>query len=169
MAIFDLAYEQMQRNEGGYTKDPHETICGIDRKYQPQWEGWRTVDAWKTKGKKPNDLLKDPAFMSSVKVFYRSNFWPAAYNLIASQSAANMLFDRGVNMGVQRAVMVCQGVIGATADGKFGKESLFKLNQMDGAEFCQEFDKACDAFYEKLAEKNPEKYGRFLKGWKARV
>jgi lysozyme family protein len=174
MSEFDSAYEHMAKNEGGFTWDPHPTAFGIDRKFWQGWKGWPIVDAVIAKVGRDVHLISvtlrhDPVFMAMVKEFFRVNFWIPNYNRIESQKVATILFDRAVNMGTQQAHRIAQRVLGVLDDGIFGKGSLFAINQMPPAEFCQRFDLACDGFYKALAEKNPEKYGRFKKTWESRA
>lgn len=163
MAIFEVAFENTFQNEKGYTADPHPTICGIDRKWHPEFVGWKQVDAKIAAGGDPDDLLKDELFMSDVRRFYRSNFWPPIYNLITNQRAANIIFDRGVNMGIHPAVQIAQRLLGIPDDGSFGKDTLFHVNQA-GEGFSAAYDAACDEYYKQLAAEHPEDR-KYLKGW----
>ena len=69
--------------EGGYcvgiecgSSNSGETYRGIDRKYQPQWAGWKIIDAYKKKYGRPKygSFIKDPSLDAAVAQFY-TTFW----------------------------------------------------------------------------------------------
>jgi lysozyme family protein len=175
MSDFEQAYKNTKRNEGGFTWDPHPTAFGIDRKFWEGWGGWPIVDAaiakvGRNEKKITGELRKNPAFLAMVEKFYRRNFWLPIYGQITSQSVANFIFDRGVNIGTEQLHRYLQCVLGIVADGKFGKITLFHVNQRDPIPFVAELDKYVDLHhYQRLAEENPEKYGRFENTWKNRT
>lgn len=174
MSNFEEAYKHMARNEGGFTWKPAPTAFGIDRRFWQGWKGWDIVDAVVAKvgrdEKKITAALRaNPEFMALVKEFFRRNFWTPFYAQILCQPVATMLFDRAVNMGPKQAHRIAQRVLNVLDDGFFGKKSVFAVNQWEPDVFCREYDAACDAFYRQLAEKSPEKYGEYQKGWVKRA
>ena len=51
MADFLISFKKTNINEGGFVDDPSDsggmTYAGVSRKWFPNWEGWKIVDAHK--------------------------------------------------------------------------------------------------------------------------
>ena len=125
MAKFELAFEKMIENEGGYKLHKVEgdkgglTYAGISQVYNPTWEGWKNID-----NKSENELTP------MVKTFYNNIFWnPINGEKINSQKIANSLFDFAVNAGVRNAVKILQRIIGVKDDGIVGPITLRAINK----------------------------------------
>lgn len=156
MADFKTAYSITMKNEGGYTKDPHdvggETYKGIARNYNPTWEGWAIIDGAKGKARQPKMFpasLELPEYdeLNNVMVpnFYKAKYWDCYLaDTIPWQSIANELFDTGVNMGTQRATLFLQRSLNIlkmrkhvvtteelVLDGKFGPNTHKALTSMN--------------------------------------
>lgn len=113
MADFARAFRKTMRYEGGYVNDPDdsggETYHGIARRFNPGWEGWRTVDEAKKAGGFPECLDRHDALQRAVKEYYKQRCWDRFQgDSIASQAVADELFDTSVNLGVTRAVAFLQ-------------------------------------------------------------
>jgi lysozyme family protein len=113
MANFETAYKITMTNEGGYTDDPTdrggETYCGISRKYNPQWQGWKVIDIHKKLYDFPNNIKGHALLSTYVKDFYKKNYWDVnKLDYVMSQNVANEMFDTGVNMGVKVAAQFLQ-------------------------------------------------------------
>ena len=153
MANFKLAYEKTMGHEGGYAKDPHdvggETYKGIARNFHPRWEGWGVIDAAKSGPRNFPDCLTLPEYdelnNEIVPQFYKEKYWDVFWgDGMKSQLIADELFDTGVNMGTQRAILFLQrslnilihrkGVVTVDIlieDGIFGNNTFTALNNMD--------------------------------------
>lgn len=152
MANFKLAYEVTMKHEGGYSNHPKdiggETYKGISRVYNPGWSGWKMVDKAKTTGRSFPDCLALPEYKKlnkeMVPQFYKEKYWDVFLgDKIEQQIIANELFDTGVNMGPQRAVLFLQrslnlliykkGVVTTeplVEDGLFGQKTFTALDTM---------------------------------------
>ncbi len=129
---FDIAFEHLMNNEGGYSNDPVDsggkTIFGIASKYHPEWFNL-VYTAYKSRDKK---VAKDLA-----KKFYKSKFWNGNYELIEDSSLAFRVFDFGVNAGVRKSVKIFQKCVnyltseGLGVDGKFGIQTLTTANRLN--------------------------------------
>ena len=125
--------------EGGYTIiNGHETYCGIDRVYWPEWSGWGIVDDC-TAGMISEDE-RDSALTDEVDSFYRVNFWNRVRGdevARLSESVAVELFDTAVNLDVPDAVRFLQIALNIqnfqgtypdlATDGKIGAKTLQAL------------------------------------------
>ncbi len=158
---FEKALEKVLQLEGGLKlhKNPTEqaeTYAGIYRKAYPNWEGWAYID----KGENPPFKL--------INDFYYENFYKPFEN-IPNEAIRDLLFEFAVNASVRTATKLLQKVVGAKPDGILGEKTLQKLNEYLTEKFEENFIKdftlARIAFYTGLANKNPKKYGLYLRGW----
>ncbi len=168
MANFDISFEITSRNEGGYTKDPHETWMGIDRAEQPGWEGWSIVDTMKGQSDFPHCLSSNNDLLRSVRDFFRVHFWqPVKGDEITAQEVADKLYDAGVNMGVGTAIRLMQGALGLTVDGIVGPHTIEAMNGADPADALSRFKDLRIAHYKEIVENHPEDE-KYLDSWVAR-
>lgn len=78
-----------------------ETFKGISRNNFGNWEGWKIIDDFKSKGINPSTLGNNEELTNMVLKFYKENFWDKmSLDLISQQSPiiAAEMFDTGVNM-----------------------------------------------------------------------
>ena len=158
---FEKALEKVLQLEGGLVlhKNPTEkaeTYAGIYREEHPNWEGWNYIDNGQTP---PFELVKD---------FYYENFYKP-FEKIENETIRDLLFEFSVNASVRTAIKLLQKVVGAKSDGIIGEKTLQKLNEYltekDEEDFIKDFTLARIAFYTNLVNKNPKKYGLYLRGW----
>ena len=158
---FEKALEKVLQLEGGLVlhKNPTEkaeTYAGIYREEHPNWEGWAYID----KGENPPFKL--------INDFYYENFYKP-FEKIENETIRDLLFEFSVNASVRTAVKLLQKVVGAKADGIIGDETIEKLKKYltenTEEDFIKDFTLARIAFYTNLANKNPKKYGLYLRGW----
>ncbi|WP_456382161.1 putative peptidoglycan-binding domain-containing protein [Persephonella sp.] len=158
---FEQAFQKVLELEGGLTlhkntTEASETYAGIYRKAHPSWEGWQYIDRG----------LKPP--LELVKEFYYENFYKPI-EIIPNETVRDLLFEFGVNASLRTAIKLMQRVIGAKPDGVIGKETLQKLNEYlsDKTEedFVKDYTLTRISFYTNLANKNPKRYGIYLRGW----
>src|SRR6266849_830473 len=122
MASYQQAIAKTELFEGGYANNPNdsggETYRGISRKNWPQWNGWSSVDASKTRPDFPSCLDSNDVLQGLVVMFYHKNFWQ--YDGLNDQDVAWKVFDLGVNVGKVHAVKILQQVVGTNMDGVYG-------------------------------------------------
>ena len=100
MYTFESLYEGVQKIERGYDADDQGAPAygGINKKYQPQWPGWKKLDEKKAKG-----LLKQNAFFPEleplVKAFYFEFWKPARVSEINSLPVAQLVVDMRTQHG----------------------------------------------------------------------
>ncbi len=181
MAIFEPAYQQMQKNEGGYVNDPldrgGETYRGISRKNWRGWEGWPIVDAatFQYRPLTPGNIKSLNAWLSAnaplqkmVRLFYFRNFWTPTMERLKSQELANWLFDKGVTMGVRQACKLLQRAACVDEDGIIGPQSMAAVNAANPDALLEACRQAARGYYTNIALHDPTQT-RFLQGWLARA
>jgi len=154
---FKKALHKVLELEGGLRlhRNPtenFETYAGIYRKAHPNWEGWKWIDK---KQKPPFEL---------VESFYYDNFYKP-FKEVKDEKVKSLLFETAVNLGVRQTVKLAQKVLGVRVDGVLGPKTLEALNSTNPEDFIKDFTLARIAFYTALANKNPKKYGLYLRGW----
>ena len=154
---FDHCLEIILHHEGGYVnhpKDPGgETNLGVTKRVYEEHGG--TKD------------MKDLAF-EDVAPIYKKSYWDRVKGDELPAGLDLCVFDFGVNAGTGRAAKYLQNLVGTTADGAIGPNSLKAINayvQIEGLEATIEAYQANrQSYYEKL--KTFETFGR---GWTRRV
>ena len=177
MALFDPAFRRTLTFEGITLENvPNDdgglTFCGIARNKQPNWAGWAIVDRYINSSP---DLITaaqlatdDANLMVLMEQFYISQIWN--HNCLGQldQEIANQLYDAITNCG-ETAVTWIQFIVGVTADAILGPETADAINNfVDPARLVQSYLDARKAYYNSLAESNPEKFGPDLEGWLSR-
>ena len=76
------SFKILKVKEGGYVNDSDdsggETYCGISRRYNLNWEGWKTIDIYKRtyRGTSLNKKLNsDPMLQDLVRKLYKDKYW----------------------------------------------------------------------------------------------
>jgi lysozyme family protein len=158
MADFNPAFEIMMKNEGGYVLHnvPGDrggmTYAGIARNMNPQWQGWRLIDA---KQDVPAQMVRD---------FYKPAFWDNIRgDDLQHQAIAQAIFDFQVNTG-RPARVLAQVVVGATPDGQFGQRTVAALNAADPEKFVLAYALAKIARYRDIVTRDRTQQ-KFLLGW----
>lgn len=164
--------------EGGYVNDPSdssgETYCGIARNSNPNWKGWKIVDAHKPL--KWNQKIQDSELEQLVIEIYDSKYYqPIKADKIDSDMIRVHLYDMGVNAGTGAAVKLLQKAInkvyGVTiaTDGAIGNITLtYTNNNAKLNKLVNEFINQRKIYYQDLANRKPTNQ-KFLKGWLNRV
>ena len=172
MAQFEPAFAETMKREGGYANDPAdhggETYRGISRNNWRGWDGWPDIDRLKQQKDFPSCLDRNADLQGRVKLFYKRNFWTPVMDEIANQALVNWLFDKGVNMGVQRAYKLMQRALHVDEDGVIGPQTRAQIKQADPVELLAACRIEAKRFYTNLALKDPSQT-RFLNGWLARA
>jgi lysozyme family protein len=156
MSNFSECLKLVLHHEGGYVnhpKDPGgETNMGVTKRVYEEFGG--TKD------------MKDLEF-EDVMPIYKKNYWDRVKADDLPAGLDLCVFDFGVNAGTGRAAKYLQSLVGATADGAIGPNTLKTVEvyvQIEGIEATIEaYQKNRQGYYEKL--KTFETFGR---GWTRR-
>lgn len=167
---FDVAYESMILAEGGYKlyTVPGDTggmtYAGIARNPNPQWEGWRFIDANQIP---PTEL---------VRKFYLDGWWvPMRLDDIVDPAAAISLFKFAMNSSAYGrplvAIKVAQLAAKVTPDGFIGPVTVDAINAMLPELFLARLTIAQVARYTEICNKDRTRVQAktFLLGWNNRA
>lgn len=135
MANFEEAFRRTEKFEGKniWTKidgdSGGETWSGISRKANPNWAGWKLIDA--IPNKKNNQVITSPELEKLKLELYKTNYWnPVWGDRINNQKVAEDMYDTGVNMGPSMSVKLSERQFGLRETGKMSEELLNKLNSV---------------------------------------
>lgn len=135
MADFLTAFRRTAAFEGGYVNDPDdnggETYKGISRRANPNWAGWKIVDACKKKKNFPKNLSSNAELQELVSQCYKNNYWDKVWgDKINHQKVANDMYDVAVNCGVATSIKLSERQFGFKETGKMSQTLLDKLNSV---------------------------------------
>jgi lysozyme family protein len=158
----ESALKFVLRWEGGFVDHPNDpggrTNKGVTQKV---YDGWRARQGMPRRDVKQ---IED----AEVHSIYATDYWvPPRCDLLGSPLDM-VQFDTAVNMGVGRAVRFLQASVGCGVDGDFGPGTERAVAGCDTGTVVADYCKHREAFYRRLAEKNP-KLSVFLKGWMNRL
>lgn len=145
------------------------TFFGIYQSAHPTLSIWNTINQVlksqpDTKKAGPI-LMKDTELLKQVNIFYKKEFWDKMrLDEINSQHIANEIFIFGVNVNWKIAIKEAQKLLGITADGIIGTQTLKALNNYDEHVFDKKFDDVEIAYYEQIVKNKPHLVHN-LKGW----
>ncbi len=177
MAEFNVAFNIVKQNEGGWTRGigdaGGETYKGVARNYQPKWAGWSIVDKYKPL--REGQHINNAQLEQYVANFYYAEFWlpKAKGNLIKNQDLANFLMDTVVNHGsgvknvINKAINVYLRLFGIN-------DSVPETNTLSekAIKYLNAYDKYV---YPNLIQRRKEYYQenktfyKYGKGWLARL
>lgn len=153
---FEHCLEVILEHEGGYVnhpKDPGgETNRGITKRVWEEWGGTKDM----------RDLT-----VEDVAPLYKKKYWDLVKGDLLPSGLDLSVFDWGVNSGTGRASKKLQEMIGVTADGAIGPNTLKKLSEYIGQKGIEtvidEYHDIRQKFYESL-----DTFDTFGKGWTRR-
>ncbi|MGB9637943.1 MAG: glycoside hydrolase family 108 protein [bacterium] len=153
--------------EGFYSNHPRdyggETVFGISRRYNPNWEGWKIFDSNRNNLDKVKEQLKELA----VDFYLEKYFTPfkEMYNKLPKSSL--FLLDWYINSGVN-AIKRLQRILGVSEDGIIGKITLNKAFNFNDLELFNLLVLERMKFYLEIVI-NDSSQEIFLIGWLNRV
>ena len=154
---YQKCIETILHHEGGYVNHPSdpggETNLGVTKRVYEDWGGTKDM----------KDLT-----VEDVKPIYKKNYWNRVKGDDLPAGLDLCVFDFGVNAGTGRAAKYLQRMIGTTADGGIGPNTLKALGLyieevgVEGA--ITEYQSRRQDYYESLST-----FETFGKGWSRRV
>lgn len=135
MANFENAFLRTEKFEGKniWTKidgdSGEETWSGISRRANPNWVGWKEIDA--IPNKRNNQVITSFKLEQAKRELYRENYWkPVWGDMIVHQKVADDMYDTAVNMGVATSIKLSERQFKMKETGKMSNELLTKLNSV---------------------------------------
>lgn len=185
MADYTQAFDEtIPNDEGKYSNDAGdsggETVYGLTRNYDKDWNGWIAVDSYKGKPDYPNNLPYDQ-LLELAKPYYKTKYWDyAQMDAWQSQDLAKKCFVIAVNIYTTTAIKWLQTALNAlnhngkdypdlTVDGVFGAKTLSAMNSCQNLANVLELVRAQqDSYYLNITMSNPANE-KFINGWINRV
>ena len=154
---WDKSFDMVIVHEGGFVDNKLDpggaTNWGCTQAVWEQYVGHQvTVDTIK-------NLTKE-----DVKPLYKKRYWDAIHGDAIPSGLDYCLFDCAINSGVGRASKWIQEIVGVTADGAIGNNTVAAITQINPVTAINEFCDKRQAFLESLAT-----FATFGKGWTQRV
>lgn len=145
------------KHEGGYVNHPRDpggrTNLGVTQRV---WEAWI--------GRKATEADMRGLKQSDVQPLYERNYWQASGADRLPIGIALCVFDFAVNSGPARAVRYLQLTVGATADGRFGPQTLAEVlkdvRDFGEADVVRRYQAKRESFYRSLRT-----FPTFGRGW----
>ncbi len=154
---FETHFQKVIQLEGGFRliQNPNEkakTYAGIYRISHPNWEGWEFIDRDESP---PTEM---------VRKFYYENYYKRLEE-IKDPQVRFIIFEFAVNAGLKKAIKLAQAVVGTSPDGIIGPKTISALNSTLPLDFIKSYLLARIKHYLDLANKDPKRYGIYLRGW----
>jgi lysozyme family protein len=135
MAKFEIADQITTKNEDFYSDDPSdrgaETLWGIARNPNPDWEGWKIVDVYRRMPNFPENMRHDVRLWEMRTRFYKKHYWDTIQgDELVNQDSANSAYDFAVNVGVKPAIKMLQESHGLEITGIMDEKCLKNINNI---------------------------------------
>lgn len=178
MEKWELLIRMVLTHEGGYANVSGDaggqTYCGIARKANPNWKGWKIIDA--NMPLKHNQKLNNSELDNLVFDVYKKNYYvPMKIDMIDDLMISAHVFCHGVNAGNKAAIILLQKAINAiygvniAVDGIIGATTLQYANRTDRViDLGKELIQQRNNFYRNIVKNKPFQK-KFLNGWLNRV
>lgn len=156
-ANYDKCLETILHHEGGYVNHPKDpggiTNMGVTKRVYEEWVGHEVSE------QDMKDLTED-----DVRPIYKKNYWDRVKGDKLPEGLDLCVFDFGVNAGTGRAAKYLQKMIGTTADGGIGPNTLKALKayvKENGlVETIKKYQSNRQDYYESLST-----FDTFGRGW----
>lgn len=154
---WDRAFDMVIVHEGGYVDHPSDpggaTNLGCTKAVWQEYVGHEVTK------QDIKELTKE-----DVKPLYKKRYWDALHGDALPSGLDYCLFDCAINSGVGRAAKFIQQIVGVTADGAIGNNTISAISQISPITLINEFSDKRQSFLESLPI-----FGTFGKGWTKRV
>ncbi|NQW94048.1 MAG: glycoside hydrolase family 108 protein [Polaromonas sp.] len=119
---FDVAFERLLGNEGGYSNNPSDPGGATN---------WGVTQAVARANGYQGDMRDFT--QAQAKVIYRRDYWDAVRAGALPAEVRFDIFDGAVNSGVGQSIRWLQRAVGAEADGVLGTQTLAAVGALPGA------------------------------------
>ena len=147
----------LMKHEGGFVNHPADpggmTNLGVTQRVWEEWVG-HPVDEKEMRALTP----------AIVAPMYKCKYWDKVSGDLLPSGVDHAVFDFAVNSGPGQAAKILQRVLGVTADGDIGPQSLAKALSIDSSKLIDDYNDARLAFLKSLPA-----WADFGNGWGTRV
>lgn len=168
MTNFDFAIAYTLQNEGGFGHDVNGPVnAGL---LADSIASYRNVPVDQITESDVENLKLD-----EIQDIYKHLFWyKNNIDKINDISIATAIFDIGVNIGFKNSITLAQEAASTNGpsleiDGIIGHHTIWTINSMTRNDFLPMFCQRVKNRYESIVNNNPEKYGKYLTGWRKRA
>lgn len=186
MANFKASLSRLLVLEGGWVNDPDdagkETYCGISRKHDPDWEGWKIIDSYRSVSRFPGILSDDGKLATLVEQFYYKQWWsPLRLGYIQDDAIADEIFEMAINVGAVTAIRIVQQALNllnkagrvyedTLVDGIIGNNTLATIDTFCGKSrpLIRTINGLQFEHYVEICRRNPSQE-KFFYGWLSRT
>ena len=133
MADSILPINETIEAEGLYSNNAEdtgkETVLGLTRVADGNWQGWHIVDDQKKKPNFPDNLIDVKSVLIVLAIpYYKKKYWDAIKgDQINNQEEAKRIYDMYVNKG-EEAIILAQRSLGIVESGHMDNITLNTLN-----------------------------------------
>ena len=113
--VFDLAFDLLMINEGGYVNDVHDS--GGETKYGISKKAYPNLDI-------PNLTLEQ------AKSIYKKDYWERCKCAFLPDCLSVAVFDFAVNSGIKTAIKKLQRALNVSVDGIIGNQTIGAANRL---------------------------------------
>jgi len=163
---WDSFFDMLMHHEGGFTDDQRDkgnskgdghgnegsTMLGVT---SFNWAKWTGKPA-------PKEVMR-ALTKDDVKPFYEKDYWTPIRGNDLFSGLDYSIADMAVNAGVSRGAKLFQRILGVTADGAIGNQTLKAMHDNDPLDLVEKYYDAREGFYRKLDD-----YKVYGKGWSRR-
>jgi len=178
MTYNEIFHKLVVETEGFYSNDKNdpggETVFGLTRKADPDWQGWAIMNQYRGKMGFPKNLPYD-VLRAMAAPYYKAKYWDYAKLDQFPSVLAYEVFDQSVNMGKDTAIRNLQTALNILnhngkdypdliEDGIFGPNTLNAVLKNKNPEAVAKYMNSFQGeYYKDLAKKNP-KFEDFTNG-----
>lgn len=154
---FTDALALVLKEEGGFSDNARDpggmTNLGVTARTWASWSGGSATES-----------VMRALTPGQVAPLYQTDYWNKIKGDNLPDGVNLVVFDFAVNSGPGNAAKTLQAVVGATADGIIGPDTLAAVTAHDAKELITAYSNSRASFYRSLAT-----FATFGKGWLARV
>lgn len=159
---FGPVVEEVLEDEGYHSNDPRdpgwETLFGLARRWNGDWEGWIIWDTLMKEGLPAREVAWD-YLGELVQKRYKEKYWDSISGDDLPTGVDYQVFDMCFTSDRVTMVKILQEVIGAKADGVLGPHTVSKCKVVDREDLLKDL---CRERVKYLCDlDNP----RFIDGW----
>ena len=158
MSNFNLAFENVLKNEGGFTNDPQDSGGATN---------WGITIHDLSVYLRRSASVEEVRRMSKLtaRAIYKSKYWDSlSLDAVNDDGVALVIFDQGVLRGIGTIARAVQRILGVVVDGHFGPKTLAAINAADPGWLITKIEQQAEEAYREIVRRSP-KNQKFLKGW----
>jgi len=130
-------------------------------------------DAYNSKNNLPPKDVKEANWKEGRQIGYDEYYIAPKLDKVEDPNLRGAMFDFEYNSGGRRSVKALQGILGTKTDGIIGKKTLKALkkytDENGSGAMVEALINEREKYLTNLTISNPQKYGKYLKGWANRI